>query len=127
MENKQNSKAISNYEHLLADYKALQLQVKPNSAGILSSIFKDEMSLSGGHGLKKLQLEHQVTLSLLNDSLEESKAQTMRNDKIEEEMYSLKKDNIELLKEKNELRVLQEEEVSCQKNFACTLSLPLLL
>lgn len=108
VENKQQSKTLFDYEQLQADYRALQLQVKPN----IFSIFNDEISSAGGHTFKKLQLEHQVTLSLLHDAQEESKTLSMTNENFEEELYSLKKDNIELLKEKNELRVLQEEEVS---------------
>jgi hypothetical protein len=107
MENKQLTNTKLAYENLQEDYNSLRLQVKPN----ILSILADEMS-SAGNGFKKLQLQHQVTLSQLNDALNDCKEQSRKNDQLEEENYTLKKDNNALLKEKNELRLMHKDEVS---------------
>lgn len=106
MENKQYLKSLVNYEQLQVDYQSLQHQV-PN----ILSIFRDEVSPTG-LTFKKLQLEHQAALSQLLEAREENRVHSAMNDQLQEEIYSLKKDNIDLLEEKNELRLLQEEEVS---------------
>ena len=105
MENKQYTKTLINYEQLQADFAALQLQVKPN----FLNMFAQELSI--GNGFKKLQLRNQATESELDKSLDRLSSQALRNHELEEEIYILKKDNMNLLKEKNELRLMQDDVV----------------